>query len=674
MSITKSYRPDIDGLRAIAILTVVLFHAGLAWVPGGYVGVDIFFVISGYLITAHTYNEVRAGTFSFATFYTRRAKRILPALLVVLAASLLAGWLLMTAEELRQFTTSAIATIVGASNMLFWWKTNYFAPTAEQMPLLMTWSLGIEEQFYFVFPILLLLLYRFRQNWLFGAVLGLCIVSFALAVVGVRTAPSSTFYLLPMRAWELGAGALLAISEIDRHRIWQNKPRWFANAAGLLGLGLIAAAVVFFGKGTPFPGEAALLPVLGAVLLIAGQGGWVNRYILSLKPLTAIGLVSYSWYLWHWPLLSFGSVVTDRPLPLVSGLALITLALALAVITYKYIEQPFRHTKLMPRTLLPRYGVVSLVAAVLFAIVSFTHGMPARFGAATHQFHETVEAPQQTKCLAGYGESKPDLTSTCLETTTTPAVVLLGDSHAAAMGEALRDVVHAKGQTFHQLTKASCPALGGVTRYMPNHPLHAAECLEFNQTVLDKILATPSMQTVIIVGYWTAPIIEAAQGSRFMQAGQDGASLTPDDNIPNFQQGIDSIVTQLSKAGKNVIVMHDIPILQMDPVRRALAPSIPLREKLANLLVSAPEDDAFSVPATSQILPEARITQAIDNLKNLPNVTVVNPASIFCPSGSRCNFAAPASPTTVYYRDYQHLSRPGALLLGNALPLPTEAR
>ena len=306
-----NYRPDIDGLRAIAVLAVVLYHANIQPFGGGYVGVDVFFVISGYLITSLIHEHCRTGQFSIVQFYERRVRRIFPALFATVAFCFLVGCLLMMPLDYKQFGYSAVANALFASNLLFWLKTGYFDTDAEVKPLLHTWSLGVEEQFYILFPCLLLLLYKFWRNGVASILSLLLIASLFLSVWQVYDQPTSAFYLPLGRAWELLVGALLALSR-DRlpHRVF------FDGVLGLLGMALIFGSIFSLTADTPFPGLAALPACLGtAAIIYSGEQSkhFVPR-LLSLRIVVLLGIISYSLYLWHWPLLVFAKYFVARQL------------------------------------------------------------------------------------------------------------------------------------------------------------------------------------------------------------------------------------------------------------------------------------------------------------------------------------------------------------------------
>ncbi len=321
------YRREIDGLRAVAVLPVILFHAGFSWFAGGYVGVDIFFVISGYLITTIIINDIENGRFSIAKFYERRARRILPALFFVLICCIPFAWMWMVPSQFKDFSQALVAITFFSSNILFWRKEDYFAPAAEENPLLHTWSLGVEEQFYIFFPILLIMLWRFGRQPVFYVVCLLSLISFLLSEWGWRNNPEANFYLLPTRAWELGIGAICAF-------ILNGRPVKSNQFLSLTGLVLIIYSIFAFDESLPFPSAYALLPVLGAALIIIyGSSSTFTAKILSMKWLVGIGLVSFSAYLWHQPLLAFARIrsLTDPSAVLLFGLCVASVILAFLV-------------------------------------------------------------------------------------------------------------------------------------------------------------------------------------------------------------------------------------------------------------------------------------------------------------------------------------------------------
>jgi peptidoglycan/LPS O-acetylase OafA/YrhL len=359
------YRPEIDGLRAIALIPVVLFHAGLHPFTGGFVGVDIFFVISGYLITSIILDARHAGTFSLVEFYERRARRILPALFVVMLACTPVAWVLMLPDDFENFGQSVFATTLFSNNILLWLTSTYFGLQNEFKPLLHTWSLGIEEQFYVLYPLLLLAMRRHSERWAASILAVLLVASFAVAAWGAWEAPAAAFFLLPARAWQLLTGGLIACYfASSATSTFSAKPigRLPAELAGLAGAGLILVSIFVFDSTTPYPGFAALMPTAGAalVILFATHDTLLAR-ILRNRLLVGVGLISYSVYLWHQPLLAFQRISSlEEPGP---GTLLLSIAGAfvLGAVTWKFVERPFRD-----RTFLSRSAVFTSAAAVGF--------------------------------------------------------------------------------------------------------------------------------------------------------------------------------------------------------------------------------------------------------------------------------------------------------------------
>ena len=334
-----SYRPDIDGLRALAILPVLFFHAGLGLFEGGYVGVDVFFVISGFLITRIIYGEIVAGNFSILKFYERRARRILPALFAVCLFSFVMAWWLFVPLDFKDFSRSLAAAMLFASNILFMDETGYFAAPSEIKPLLHTWSLAVEEQYYIVFPLLLAVAARFFKAYIGMFVILLLATSFVACVWATGYRPVYAFFLSPTRAWELLIGSVLAVGVLP---VIDN--RQMLNGLSVLGLGLVLGSIFLFSADTSFPGWQAAIPCIGAGLLIYvnGSGETIGARILSFKPFVWSGLISYSLYLWHWPLIVFAKYHSGGELPSAALWGLIGLSVVAAALSWKFIEQPFR--------------------------------------------------------------------------------------------------------------------------------------------------------------------------------------------------------------------------------------------------------------------------------------------------------------------------------------------
>lgn len=377
------YRPEIDGLRAIAVIPVILFHAGFERFQGGFVGVDVFFVISGYLITTIIIKELRAGSFSLADFYERRARRILPALFFVMMVCVPIAWFVLPPHHLRDFSQSLVATSIFSANVLFWLETGYFETKAAFKPLLHTWSLAVEEQFYLLFPLFLLFLSSFGKKTLITGIVIALLGSLFFAQWASLRAPDAAFFLLPMRAWELAVGCLVAFYLAKGNRTLL--PTWVAQAFSLLGLALILGSVIFYGSETHFPGFYALVPTIGTALIILfGSPSTYVGSLLSKRVFVGIGLVSFSAYLWHQPLFAFARHRSlEEPDPWVFVI-LSLLTVAFAFVSWWVVERPFRVRSFLSRKKV--FGIAAAFSALFVTLGLVGHsngGFPGRFPAFT---------------------------------------------------------------------------------------------------------------------------------------------------------------------------------------------------------------------------------------------------------------------------------------------------
>jgi peptidoglycan/LPS O-acetylase OafA/YrhL len=437
------YRPDIDGLRAVAVLLVLACHLGLAF-PGGFVGVDVFFVISGYLITGTILPEIESGSFSLVQFYERRVRRILPALLVMLLVVTVVAYLVLLPLDLERYARSLIAALFSVSNVTFWREAGYFDTRSLAKPLLHTWSLAVEEQFYLLFPLFLMGLQRWFPKRLRTATVLLAVMSLGVSVYGVSRHPPAAYFLAPSRAWELLLGSLLSqgVGLAVHGRIAR-------NAGAALGLLLIVGSALWFNATTPFPGWAALMPCVGAgLLIVAGEaGGSLVGSLLAWRPMVGIGLISYSLYLWHWPLIVFQHIgyQGEGPIRLPGVLpeaAIACMSLLAAGLSWRFVEQPFRTGRLRPRR-----GVLFAVngcgvggLAVAGVVLLSTHGAQGRFTAqeqriAAYAGLESYAPFRYGTCFigpeSGYKEFRRE---ECLaQHQGREAILLAGDSHAAQL-------------------------------------------------------------------------------------------------------------------------------------------------------------------------------------------------------------------------------------------------
>lgn len=493
------YRPDIDGLRAVAVGPVVLFHAHLWGMGGGFVGVDVFFVISGFLICSVIVEELRRGTFSIIRFYERRCRRILPALFTMfMATALLASFVLMP-PDMTAFGESLLSSLLWVSNMYFWKDSGYFDGAAELKPLLHTWSLSVEEQFYLFVPYLLVAISAwFRKRYLL-ILAPIALASFALSIWAVSHAPNAAFYVLPTRFWEMLLGGLLAVA-------FTAGPSSRASRELLAGLGLllIVGAVTLYSDDTPFPGLTALAPCAGAALIIyAGMGGKsLVSSLLGTAPFTFIGKISYSLYLWHWPLFALYRYHVARELSGMESAALVMLGLMLATASYLFVESPFRQAERpIGRRAIFRgaaWGMLATGAVAGTAIA--TEGLPFRYPNfqlvhAPGQAH--YDAGNEDKCFLGDPQTHEDWgAESCFVTRGRgPNVLLWGDSFAAHYVPGIKHHAARLEADILQYTLSACPPVLGFDT-MSNPP-----CRAFNDNVIE-VVQKHDIKGVIVSGRW----------------------------------------------------------------------------------------------------------------------------------------------------------------------------
>jgi peptidoglycan/LPS O-acetylase OafA/YrhL len=526
------YRREIDGLRALAVVPVILFHAGFRAFSGGYVGVDIFFVISGYLITSLILTEQRAGTFTIVNFYERRARRILPALFIVLLACLPVAWLWLYPRELEMFSHSLTAVSTFSSNLYFWKTSSYFDTSSELKPLLHTWSLAVEEQYYLVFPVFLILTKKLDKRWILVILGAIAALSLLAAQWGTVNAPTFSFYVLPTRAWELLIGVFIAFY-FERAKPVKHG-RVLGECGGFAGLLLIAYAVSFFDAQTPSPGLFTLLPTLGAGLIILfATPQTVAGRLLGNKVLVGVGLISYSAYLWHNPLFAFARLLSpDQPRILCFAL-LSAVSLVLAFLSWKFVETPFRKMDKIDRNAIALFSVTGLLCFVGAGLVQpyLRSGFPfspeqRKIYAYTSYEHDFSYKSRENICFLSPVQSYEDFAPECKHVDTTmPTVMLWGDSHAAMLSVGLRFVY---GDVI-QYTAAGCPpiagrrflnakycagindfVLGEVGRIRPNQIIMDASWLVYGNRIddvaetIDKIRIASPTSRIVVVG--TVPL------------------------------------------------------------------------------------------------------------------------------------------------------------------------
>lgn len=639
---TSIYRPEIDGLRALAILPVVLFHYGVPGFSGGFVGVDVFFVISGYLITSLIQSEIDRGAFSLARFYERRVRRIFPALFAMLAVVTAAAFVLLFPVDLVHYAQSLFATALFGANFEFWREAGYFDTFANQKPLLHLWSIAVEEQFYLLFPALLLALRRSRASYRIGAIVCVLLISFALSVLGVGAAKVATFYLLPTRAWELMLGALLALRVAPRPR-----SSLLSNILATLGIALVSASVFLFTSQMPFPGPSALLPCAGAALVIHAadpEKTFAGR-ILASRSLVFIGLISYSLYLWHWPIFVFATYVgLHEPTGLGSAL-LIALSFALATISWRFVEQPVRAARfaIRRRTAFAAAACAMALTACSASFASATEGLPGRLRPGLQRIlaEQDDHEPRIQDCFFRTAQDVRDHRLCRIGAKNAqPSFVLWGDSHADAILPAVSQAAARTGRAGLFAGGESCPPLLGVTTPMPG-------CRAFNDAVA-ALAREPQFGQVILEARWA----KYAEGSPYGDEPSGHVPLFDDacrgnparDNHAVFARGLARTVGALESSGKKVVIVASIPEIGW-PVPAVLA-----RRALA-------QDMQSVAPQLGDYLQRQKFVLAtFAELQRQSGASVLYPHRILCATG-RCEVALNGVPL---YRDEHHLSVFGA--------------
>ena len=524
------YQPSIDGLRAIAVVPVVLFHAGFSLWAGGFVGVDVFYVISGYLITKIVSEDIEANRFSLVHFYERRIRRIFPALMLVIFCSLIAGLLLFLPYQLTDLSLSAINAVTFTSNFWFWRHTGYFEGSGTLAPLLHTWSLAVEEQFYLFFPPALWLMSRLRIP-LLAFVLLILVGSLALSQAMVLIAPSAAFFLLPTRAWELMLGAALALERFPGLR-----PQ-LREAAAATGVALIAVPVFVYSSTTTFPGLTAVPPCLGtALVILAGKdGGCRVTDLIGHRFLVGIGLISYSLYLWHWPIFVFSRQwLLVEELPVEVAVAGIALAFLLAWLSWRFVEAPFRQpSRMSRRTVFAAGGAMAAAALALSA--TLIDGVPNRFDmesrrlvAAKQDVPPTIKTciamSRQFSCQIGAAQS--------------PSFAVWGDSHSAALGQAVDMAARKSGLGGRLYAFNGCPP--AIDASAPTlKAVNQKDCRRRNQWVANGLAADPGIRTIVLIANWEAYLAKDERG---------------------LVQPLGLTIRRLRQAGKRVVIFANLPV------------------------------------------------------------------------------------------------------------------
>ena len=628
----EGYRPEIDGLRAFAVLPVIFYHLSASLVPAGFLGVDVFFVISGYLIIGVLVADLREDRFNLWRFYERRARRILPALFLVIAACILPAAALMLPGQQADFGRAVLAAVGFVSNLLYYGSTGYFIPSAEIMPLLHTWSLAVEGQFYLFFPLILFAAWRLNRQSLPMVVALFGLVSLVFGFWLSQNDPAANFYLLPGRAWELMAGALVAL--------WPRRPpQILAEIMAATGLAMIGIAYVLPDGGSLVPGLPALFPVGGAALFLwASSGSQVGR-LMAVAPLRWIGLISYSAYLWHWPILAFWRLRGGGEITVALGGLIVAATLVLATLTFLFVERPFRNRS--PSAAFPLRALVPFLGAGAAALLLFglLPIMPSGVGP---QNERSDGATIESRLATNYGlgmecEGAFTLNPVC-RTSDHPDVLLWGDSYAMHIAPAIRAAGDWGGMI--QMTKSSCAPILGLSLA----PIeYAADwylgCLRFNDEVFAWLAGESSVRIVVL---------SSNLNILFNDLRRPDGSVIPAPEAPvAVRTALLDTVERIRALGLDVVIVSPTPATG-DDIGQCLAS--------AELAGGPPTACDFALADTANVNREA-----MGFLRSLSDqVPFIDLTALICPGGQ----CATRKSEVFVYRDPGHLSVEGAEWLG----------
>ncbi len=606
----SSYRPDIDGLRAFAVLLVLAFHAFPGVLPGGFIGVDVFFAISGFLISNHILNDLGRSHFSLSRFYQRRIKRIFPALILVLLTCLLFGWFGLLADEYKMLGKHVFSASLFFINFTLWQEAGYFDVASQVKPLLHLWSLSIEEQFYLLWPLILVCSHR-RKATLWFVFLTLIVCSFALNIYLLETASAGNFYSSGSRFWEILLGGLLAIS---------SPKKAFANTFSIVSLCLLAAGVYLSHPAQGFPGWVALFPTLGTVMFIAaGPHALFNRHLFSQRPLVGIGLISYPLYLWHWPLLSFAEIIESSVPSLSIRISALALSFILAWMTYELVEKPVRRSSSLIAWVLCM--LVALLGGAGVIIYKF-NGLPQRSSVAGQK--NNFDKSYKQSCAA-WSDKSDDSVDNCNggSGSRNPPILLLGDSHANAFTTVFDAMADRPKVDYRQLGLGQCPLLLGY-----GYP----RCREFTEQILAKTVADPSIKTVVLANRWA--LYFSCESILGADKDCDGSQ---------FIAALDRTLKYLEDSGKRVVFVYSVPPAG-DP-KRCITRPIRLTDR-----------NFCNMPAETAFMFEGGYRKPIQEiLQRYPLVKTFDPWPLMCDK----EFCHAVDGDRLFYIDRVHLSKFG---------------
>jgi peptidoglycan/LPS O-acetylase OafA/YrhL len=634
------YRSEIDGLRALAVLPVIFFHAGFEFFSGGFIGVDVFLVISGYLITTIIISEMSEDKFSILNFYERRARRILPALFFVMFLSLPFAWFWLAPNDLQDFGQSLIATSTFSSNILFWLESGYFDTAAELKPLLHTWSLAVEEQYYILFPLFLLLTWRLGLKWIIAILIIVFMISLGLANWGAYNKPNAAFYLLPTRGWELLIGVFLALYINNKSYL---KSHLLNQLFSLLGFGMIAYAIIIFDESTPFPSFYTLIPVIGtALLILSAVPKTLTHRLLSFSPLVKVGLISYSAYLWHQPIFAFAR---HRLLVEISDYLLIILccfSLIMAYISWRWVESPFRNKNRISKSTVLTFALFGII---FYSLVGFglhkESGLPQRVNF-EEELIRSFDRPSADECFDIPFNHINDKWGCYLGASNANIdYILFGDSHSLSLKELVDDIGKKNNLSIFYTGSSGCIPFLGI--HINRKDQYKNNCYLLNNRVA-RFANNNDIKGIILSSKWAYYTNDVYDRSSFQFiSNSEQGPYSIEESINSFRNGLDLTAQKYLASNIPIHIISQPPHQLKNPeslyflVKKGLG-------SIENLSVKQ-EDFGNLEKITKDIF-----------MKKLDDINYHYIFDIFC-QNFVCSFG---THTHSYYYDDNHLSKFGA--------------
>ncbi len=635
----------------MAVLAILGFDAKIPGLRGGFTGIDVLLTVLGYLTCLSVYPQARTGLFDLQRFYATCLMRVVPALSFVLIFCFVVASLVLSPWEAYRMGDTAVASALFSSNFLFIIKGGYFTEKAFATPLLMTWLIAIQMQFYALFPYIVQLTRTWKGRNFFAGIATLSGLSLLLSIYAESRYPIWNFYLPFTRAWELGAGVMLAIARVESKSL-EGRAVAIRNVAGLVGVLILFICVLSYRPEMQYPGYTAMLPVLGSILILVTPNALPSR-LLNIPPLVRVGGISFSLYLWHWPLLSFAEILSSKPLQNRTVCLLIVIALVAAIASHRLVEILIRAGRdLSTKAILTSSGICVLFLVSAGLLLYRTRGLPWR-NATLYKIESDAALYRHYPCISAGSYLR--LSSQCAPSPDPkmPAIAVLGGGHAEALASGLQQYASKNGWRLVTLTRESCPPTKEVSQWSYSDSTLAQSCRTFNRAALDYVRSRPDIRAVVLVGRWRASLVrDDSQAEPWKQNSFE--------NDEDLKVGLQNEVTALTAVHKHVIVIEDVPEFPYDPVQGVRAQNIPLRRVINRLLLSHQPEQGNGASEKRSTVVSVSAEKAASLLAEVksdnPGLILIDPKQVLCQK-DRCYYA---NGSTLYYVDSIHLSRAGA--------------